>query len=134
METVATQRLRHFSAAERGEWISLYRPSQLPLDQFAQQHGLKQGTLQRWLRQERQRSSPSPEASGATFQKVRLPSFFPARAWVAEILLPNGVVVCLGATATPAWIQQSFKLDPPPPPPAMCIPLTSRALHRRTCD
>jgi hypothetical protein len=26
------------------------------------------------------------------------------RAWVAEILLPNGVVVRLGATATPSWI------------------------------
>lgn len=53
-------------AAERAEWISLYRSSGLPQEQFAPQHGLKLGTLQRWLRQERQQSSPSNEAS--TFQ------------------------------------------------------------------
>lgn|SRR5262249_55232278 len=107
MEAVATQRRRRSSAEERAEWISLYRSSQWPLDQFAQQHGLKLGTLQRWLRQEHQRSSPSSEASA--FQEVHLPSFLPARAWVAEILLPDGVVVRLGATATPSWIQFLFQ-------------------------
>ncbi len=103
MEAIATQRQRHFNAAERAEWISLYRSSQLPANQFAQQHGLKLGTLYRWLHQERQRSSPNTEASA--FQEVRLPSFLPTRAWVAEIAWPDGVVVRLGAAATPAWIK-----------------------------
>jgi transposase-like protein len=103
MEAIATQRQRHFNAEERAEWISLYRSSQLPQEQFAQQHALKLGTLQRWLREEHRGSSPSTEA--AAFQEVRLPSFLPTRAWVAEILLPNSVVVRLGATATPSWIQ-----------------------------
>jgi transposase-like protein len=102
MEAITTQRQRHFNAEERAEWISLYRSSQLPQEQFAQQHALKLGTLQRWLRQDR-RSSPSTEASA--FQEVRLPSFLPTRAWVAEILLPNGVVVRLSAAATGSWIQ-----------------------------
>jgi transposase-like protein len=103
MEAIATQRQHHFSAAERGEWISLYRSSQLPASQFAPQHGLNLGTLYRWLRQERQHSSADTEASG--FQEVHLSSFLPTRAWVAEITLPDGVVVRLSAAATPAWIK-----------------------------
>ncbi len=103
MEAIAVQRQPHFSAAERGEWISLYRSSQLPASQFAQQHGLKLGTLYRWLRQERQRSCPDTEASA--FQEVHLPCLLPTRAWVAEIALPDGVVVRLSAAAPPAWVK-----------------------------
>jgi len=58
MEAITTQRQRHFNAEEReerAEWISLYHSSQLPQKQFAQEHGLKLGTLQRWLREEHQR-------------------------------------------------------------------------------
>jgi transposase-like protein len=98
-----TQHQRHFNAEQRAEWITLYRSAQLPQEQFAQQHGLKLGTLQRWLREEHQRSSPSTAASA--FQEVRLSSCLPARAWAAEILLPNGVVVRLDAAATSSWMQ-----------------------------
>jgi hypothetical protein len=62
--------------------------SQLPANQFAQQHGLKLGTLYRWLHQERQNTEAS------AFQEVRL-----------EIAWPDGVVVRLGAAATPAWFR-----------------------------
>jgi len=103
MEAIATQRRRHFSAAERGEWISLYHSSRLPARQFAQQHDLKLGTIYRWLRQERQPSGPDREASA--FQEVHLPCFLPTRAWVAEITLPEGVVVRLSAAAPPAWVK-----------------------------
>lgn len=98
----ATQRQRRFSAAERGEWISRYRSSQLPTSQFAQQHGLNRGTLYRWLRQER--PPRAADSEGLAFQEVYLPSSL-TRAWVAEITLPEGVVVRLGAAATPAWIK-----------------------------
>jgi hypothetical protein len=63
MEAIAVQPQRHFRAAERGEWISRYRSSQVPPSDFAQPHGLKLGTLYRWLRQERQPSCPDTEAS-----------------------------------------------------------------------
>jgi transposase-like protein len=103
-----TQRQRHFNAEQRAEWIALYRSTQLPREQFAQQNGLKLGTFQRWLREERQRSSPSTAASA--FQEVRLPSFLPNHAWVAEVLLPNGVVVRLGAATTPSWMQSVLQV------------------------
>lgn len=103
MEAIAVQRQRRSSAAERGEWISLYRSSQVSASQFAQQHGLNRGTLYRWLRQERRRSSAETEASA--FQEVHLPSFLPTRAWVAEIAWPEGVVVRLSAAAPPAWVK-----------------------------
>jgi transposase-like protein len=103
MEAITTQRQRHFNAEQRAEWVSLYHSSQLPQEQFAQQNGLKLGTLQRWLREERQRSSPSTAASA--FQEVRLSSCLPTHAWTAEILLPNGVVVRLDAATTSSWMQ-----------------------------
>jgi transposase-like protein len=102
MEAITTQRQRHFNTAERSEWVALYHSSQLPQEQFVQQHGLRLGTLQRWLREERERNSSSAEAP--VFQEVHLPSVLPTRGWVAEILLPNGVVVRLGANALPSWM------------------------------
>jgi|SRR5215470_1833253 len=107
METVATQRRRYYNAAERAEWISRYRSSQLPASQFTEQHGLKLETLCRWLRQERPCSSANPLASG--FQEVHLPSLSLSHAWAAEIAFPGGVVVRLGATATASWIQSLFQ-------------------------
>ena len=103
-----TQRQRHFNAEQRAEWICLYHSSQLPQEQFAQQNGLKLGTLQRWLREEHQRSSSSTAASA--FQEVRLSSCLPARTWAAEILLPNGVVVRLDAAATSSWMQSLLQV------------------------
>jgi hypothetical protein len=107
METVATQRRRYYNAAERAEWISLYRSSQLPASQFTQQYGLKLETLCRWLRQERPSSSPSPVTAG--FQEVRLPSLSLSHTWAAEIAFPGGVVVRLGATATASWMASLFQ-------------------------
>lgn len=103
MGTIATHRQRHFSAAERAEWISLYRSSQLPASQFAQQQGLKLRTLYGWLRRGCPRSSPDAEVSA--FQEVHFPSFLPTGAWVAEIALPDGVVVPLDTAARPPWIK-----------------------------
>jgi hypothetical protein len=103
-----TQRQRHFNAGQRAEWIALYRSAQLPQEQFAQQNDLKLGTLQRWLREERQRSSPSTAASA--FQEVRLSSCLSAHAWAAEILLPNGMVVRLDAAATSPWMQSLLQV------------------------
>jgi transposase-like protein len=103
-----TQRQRHYNTEQRAEWIALYRSTQLRQEQFAEQNGLKLGTFQRWLREERQRSSPSIAASA--FQEVRLPPFLPRHAWVAEVVLPNGVVVRLDVATTPSWMQSLLQV------------------------
>jgi len=103
MESLALQRRPRVSAQERAQWISQYRSSQLSARQFAQQHGLNEGTFHRWVREERQCGNSPNQTPG--FEEVRLPSFGRAGAWVAEVVLPGGIVVRLGATAPLAWMR-----------------------------
>jgi transposase-like protein len=103
---MVSQRHPRVSAQERAQWVSQYGSSQLPASKFAEQHGLKVGTLQRWIREERQRGSSPSEAPG--FAELRLPAWGTTGAWAAEVLLPGGIVVRLGATAGPSWMQSLF--------------------------
>jgi transposase-like protein len=104
MEALTVQPRPRVSGQERAQWISQYRSSQLSAHQFAQQHGLNEGTFHRWIREERQRSNSDNGTPG--FEEVRLRSFRPAGAWVAEVVLPGGIVVRLGATAASACSRQ----------------------------
>jgi transposase len=108
MEALILQRRPRVSAQERARWISQYRSSQLSAREFAQQHGLNEGTFHRWIREERRHSNSPNETPG--FEEVRLPSFAAAGAWVAEVVLPGGTVVRLGATTTPlAWMRSLWE-------------------------
>lgn len=107
MEAPTLQRRPRVSAQERAQWISQYGSSQLTARQFARQHGLKEGTFLRWIREERQRSNPSSAPPG--FQEVGLSSLAPAGAWAAEVVLPGGIVVRVGATAPGAWLQSLWE-------------------------
>jgi transposase-like protein len=107
MESLALQRRPRVSAQERAQWISRYRSSQLSARQFAQQHGLNEGTFHRWVREEGQRGNSPNQTPG--FEEVRLSTFGPAGAWVAEVVLPVGIVVRLGATAPPAWMRSLWE-------------------------
>jgi hypothetical protein len=107
METTTIQHRHYCNQQERGAWISRYRSSGLQSWQFAEQHGLKLGTLRRWLQQEDHRNSTGSEPSG--FQELLLPSVSTAGPWAAEVQLPDGVVVRLGVAATPSWIAALLK-------------------------
>lgn len=107
METTGIETHHYCNRNERAEWITRYRSSGLRPAQFAEQHGLKLGTLRRWMQEEGQGSSLSRETSG--FQELLLPSVAAAGPWAAEVQLPDGVVVRLGVAATPSWIASLLK-------------------------
>jgi hypothetical protein len=107
MEALTLQRRPRVSAQERAQWICQYRASELSARQFAQRHGLNAGTFHRWIREERQRSNSPNQTPG--FEEVHLASFGPARAWVAEVVLPGGIMVRLGATAQLAWMRSLWE-------------------------
>ncbi len=107
METTGIEKHRYCNRNERAEWITQYRSSGLRPAQFAEQHGLKLGTLRNWIQKEGHGSSPVGETSG--FQELLLPSGAAAGPWVAEVQLPDGVVVRLGVAATPSWIASLLK-------------------------
>ncbi len=106
MELAGIEKHRYCNRNERAEWITQYRSSGLRPAQFAEQHGLKLGTLRR-IQKEGPGSSPGSETSG--FQELLLPSVAAAGPWVAEVQLPDGVVVRLGVAATPSWIASLLK-------------------------
>jgi transposase-like protein len=102
MEALTIQRQYRLGAEERTQWIAQYRSSQLSARKFAQQHGLNAGTLCRWMRAERERTKCAEETPG--FQEIHLGSL-PTGTWAAEVVLPGGIVVRLGATASAAWMR-----------------------------
>jgi hypothetical protein len=107
MEALALQRRPRASAQERARWISQYHSSQLSARQFAQQHGLKEGTFHRWIREKRRRNHAAKEPPG--FEEVHLPSLGPPGAWVAEVIVPGGVVVHLAGRATSGWMRELWE-------------------------
>ena len=107
METTCIEKHRYCNRNERAEWIARYRSSGLRPPQFAEQHGLKLGTLRNWIQKETHESSLGRETTG--FQELLLPSVAATGPWAAEVQLPDGVVVRLGVVATPSWIAALLK-------------------------
>jgi hypothetical protein len=107
METTCIEKHRYCNRNERAEWITRYRSSGLRPAQFAEQHGLKLGTLRNWIQKEAHESSLGSETTG--FQELLLPSVAATGPWAAEVQLPDGVVVRLGVAATPSWIASLLK-------------------------
>jgi hypothetical protein len=107
METTCIEKHRYCNRNERAEWITRYRSSGLRPAQFAEQHGLKLGTLRNWIQKESHESSLGRETTG--FQELLLPSVAATGPWAAEVQLPDGVVVRLGVVATPSWIASLLK-------------------------
>ena len=122
---------RTFTGDERADWVSRFRSRGLTQPEFAREHGLKLGTLQRWLygrgaqaATQRKPRVPAPgdrsrridrtavaihrkpgHAPSATFREVMLPPLGPGSAgWAAEVTWPSGVTVRFGAGAEAAWI------------------------------
>jgi len=106
METLTLQRRPRASPEERAQWLAKYHSSQLSARQFAQEHGLNDGTLQRWIREEGQRKKSNREAPA--FQQVHLSPLMTA-AWAAEVMLPDGIAVRLAATASAAWMRSLWE-------------------------
>jgi hypothetical protein len=107
MEPTGIEKHHYCNRNERAEWITRYRSSGLRPAQFAERHGLKLGTLRRWMQEEGPRGSLGSETSG--FQELLLPSVAAAGPWAAEVQLPDGVVVRLGVRATAPWIASLLK-------------------------
>ena len=123
---------RTFTGDERADWVSRFRSSGLTQPEFAREHGLKLGTLQRWLYgrgahggdESGSRRSP-PMGIVLTGSIERLSPFTGSRGarraqpfgrsccrlsvrgragWAAEVTWPSGVTVRFGAGAEAAWI------------------------------
>jgi transposase-like protein len=106
MEALTLQRRPRASPEERAQWLAKYHSSQLSARQFAQEHGLNDGTLQRWIREEGQHNKSKSKAPA--FQQVHLSPLMTAD-WAAEVVLPGGIAVRLAATASATWMRSLWE-------------------------
>jgi hypothetical protein len=100
--SVSSNRLR-FTQQEREKLIVKYRASGLAQREFAQEQGIKVGTLRQWIYRPR---SPLPMARGKKFgfQEVSISEVPFLNGWAAELQLPRGVALRLNSNASVEWI------------------------------
>ena len=84
---------RQYTAPQIAEYLQAQPPSGLTITAFCQQHGIHPSVFHGWKRRRRQ-----PAADALSFQEVALPTRI-SPTWVAEIALPTGTVLRLGAQA-----------------------------------
>ena len=100
MKHFSTRARRRFTADERANFVALCRQSGLTQSAFARQHGIKLGTLQRWLF----RLKTQPPSNRAGFQELIVP--LTSSQWAAEIRLSSEITIQLGSQATGQLITQ----------------------------
>jgi transposase-like protein len=79
---------RRWTRNQRQGLLARFHESQLTQSEFANQHGVGLSTLSKWLRLEREATSPKVK-----FEEVRLPS--PTSHWPMEVVSPQGWIVRL---------------------------------------
>ena len=93
----------HSTPQLREELVAKYQASDLTQREFAQQHGVKLGTFQRWIYRPRL-SHPIASTKKPAFQEVSMTEVPFLNSWAAELQLPRGVVLRLNSHARAEWI------------------------------
>ena len=90
---------------ERATWVKAWERSGQSQVDFARDHGLRVGTLRRWVRSATAPEPPRPDS--VTLQEVDLSAIIGSAVrsgipdWDVQIALPGGVTLCVRAN-TPA--------------------------------
>ena len=92
---------RKYSAAQRQEFVTLYRESGLTQVEFARQHEIKACTFHRWLGPRKQPTAPCP-----VFTELLLSPPTGASAWSTEILLGRDITVRFGASVPATFMAE----------------------------
>lgn len=86
---------------ERLAWVQRFERSGLSRVEFAQRHGLRLSTLDRWRAQHRALAA-APAAPPPAWREVELgPLLAAPPPWLAEVQRPDGVIVRLSAAGLP---------------------------------
>ena len=93
---------------ERGEIIAEYERSGLTQAKFVERRGISLASLSNWLRAHRQdgRKSAGKEVA---FAPVDINRVLGGSVWAAEVAMPNGITVRLGAQVNPELAQRLIK-------------------------
>jgi hypothetical protein len=110
VSTPIKKRRPRASQQEKAEWAERYYQSGLTQKQFAQQQGIADSTLQRWVAE-----NPLPGQAVASQREVGLlPAFAELKLavspipsdWAAELCRPSGVILRVAADLPAALLEQ----------------------------
>jgi transposase-like protein len=80
---------------------------------FVEAHELSLATLQKWLREAREKASESSQPGKAPrWAEVSLPGLVPGPNWGAEVRLPNGSTVRFSESISPSLAQEILRALP----------------------
>jgi transposase-like protein len=104
------------TAEERAQWAKRYLESGLSLRKFSAQHSLPWYALWRWVKKADRTQALTTEelvsvaSSSVCFTEVKLPATAEESRWVAEVKLPNGMIVRVSREAPAAMVEQLLHL------------------------
>jgi hypothetical protein len=98
------------SEQEKAEWAEGYYQSGLTQKQFAQEHGLADSTLQRWVtesqRSSRRAAEPVEAGLVPAFAEVKLVGSTGGPQWAAELCWPSGMSLRVAADLPAGLLEQ----------------------------
>jgi len=98
------------TSEEQAQWVRRYQASGVGLKRFATQHGLRAARLHYWVYGKRRKGDGKRGLGAPRFQEVKMPGgWVGAAVWGAEIQLPDGTVVRLGAGTDAAWMASLLR-------------------------
>jgi transposase-like protein len=95
-------RRRHYSLAQRQEFVALYHQGQLSLSEFARRHDLKLTTLYQWVHH----MKALPSLGRPVFKEVLLSAPAVSPTWAVELTVNADLTLRLGAQTSAEFIAQ----------------------------
>ncbi len=89
--------------------VARYRASGESLELFARKNGIPRGRLHYWIYSRKQSKAGRMRTAAAQllFQEVKVKApRVESSPWAAEVGLPNGFTVRVGASVPPAWLRE----------------------------
>lgn len=89
--------------------VARYRASGESLEFFARKNGIPHGRLHYWIygRNQSKAGRTHSAAFQPLFQEVKRTAAVPESSrWAAEVGLPSGITIRVGASVTPAWLGE----------------------------
>ena len=110
--SVWTRGRQRYTPDQRRGLLKEYEAGNSTQRAFTEAHDLSLTTLQKWLRQSRQKKLPDPTGETPRLAEIPFQGFVSGTKWGAEVLFSNGSTVRFSENISPALAQGILKALP----------------------
>jgi transposase-like protein len=93
-----------WTAAERAEWLDLYKQSGQSVSEFCRANDLPPATLSLWRQQQAGAREPAPEGRLVEISGAALNTLPPAATGAVSLQLRNGATLQIAPGTDPVWL------------------------------